>query len=234
MVVNFKYLILLFIVALFCNNICIASSLKKDNIEESVNFLLSINDVRCDFDQLLYNEDGSLKEKSAGSIVVKKPDSILLVHKSNNMRLRIVSINGNVKIFDEDTLQTVYVENQYAELMQFFTTNLQPENLKLNNKHELCLQFENIGATWNACLKINEKRDSIRYLSLYKVDNNCLANKTVHNKAIKVKKDGNLDKCKNDVKVFDILFKKVCINCDVQDKEFYIKDRRLFNDEDLS
>ena len=98
------------------------SAIALEKNDPSVMFLTSIKDMTADYRQEQY-ENGK-RVITNGKIVVQKPDKIMLTHNSKQMKLKIVSINGNVKMIDEDLKQTTYIDNKYSELMQFFTKNL--------------------------------------------------------------------------------------------------------------
>ena len=194
-----------------------------------VKFLLSINTLKTDFIQKQYGDDESNNNKndngtnSHGTIIVKKPDNILLEHESGNMRLKIVSVNGNVKMVDKDIKQTTYVDNQYGEIMQFFTKNLKPEKLTLNKKKELCMRFNKMNTDFNACLKLDLEKESITSLSLY-----------AQNESEEEEGERNNSKVRdNSLKMFDIFFKNVKINSYIDDDVFFVKDERIFNDDEI-
>ena len=202
---------LLFSVCLFSN------AFSADRNDERVKFLTNLKTLQANFMQKQY--DGDKVEISAGSIAVKKPNSVLLTHNGKDMKLKFVSINGNVKIFDENIGQTTYVDNQYSDLIQFFTDNLKPEKLIVSRTGELCLPFESFGADYLACLNVDVKVNNIKSLHLY-----ILAEDEKNKKSNK--------KQKLQYKVADFLFKDVMLNKNIADDMFVIKDTRIFDDEE--
>ena len=208
-------LVLIF-VAGFSNN---AFGIDKNSQEAQ--FLLNMKTFRTDFIQKQYMQKGV--EITDGKILIKKPNSILLEHNGKQMRLKIVSIDGNLKMIDKDINQTTYVDNQYGELMQFFTNNLKPEKLFFNSKKETCLQFNFLDTPWYACVAIDVKNKLLKGMSLYA--------SSFDEKDIKNQKDEK--KISQTIsKVLDVEFKNQKIDGKVADDEFYIKDSRIFDDED--
>ena len=139
---------LLFIFSFFFVNIVNINdsfSLTKD--DQNVKFLMELNTLKSDFNQLTLTPNNQI-EKSTGQIIVKKPDSILLDLNSKDMKIKLVSINGNVKMIDKEINQTTYIDNNYSELMQFFTKNLKPEKLYYGKDNEVCMKFKNQGNDW--------------------------------------------------------------------------------------
>ena len=181
-------------------------------------FLQNIKDLTANFKQTDYY--GKKPELSDGKIVIKKPDSILLEHNSKEMKLKIVSINGNLKMIDQDLGQTTYIDNKYTELMQFFTKNLKPESLTLNNNRELCMRFEHMDNTLEACLKLDVNKYTIQYIRVYAIDETTIENK--------IKQYKNTKR----YLVMNIEFSQVNINHGVDDDEFFIKDNRIFGEDD--
>ncbi len=181
-----------------------------------VKFLFSINTLQADFVQKQYDGEDTDDNNivSRGTVTIKKPDSILLENDSKNMRLKIVSINGNVKMIDKDIRQTTYVDNQYGEMMRFFTKNMKPEELSFNTKRELCIKFKKMDTNLSACLKLDLNKRTIVSLTLYSLGDDG-------------KNDGKHD---NSLKIFDIFFKNIKINSAIDDDVFVIKDERLFDD----
>ena len=135
------------------------------------------------------------------------------------MRLKIVSIDGNLKMIDKDINQTTYVDNQYTELMQFFTNNIKPEKLFFNSQKETCMQFDFLDTPWHACLTIDTKNKLLKGMSLYAAS---LAEQDVKNKKANIRFG----------KVLDVEFKNQKIDEKVTDDEFFVKDSRIFDDED--
>ena len=201
---------LLFFVCLFFD------AFSADRNDERVKFLINLKTLQANFIQTQH--DGDKIEKSTGSIAVKKPNSVLLTHNGKDMKLKLVSVNGNVKIFDENIGQTTYIDNQYGDLIQFFTDNLKPEKLIISRQGELCLPFESFGANYLACLKINIQTNTLDVLYLYLVE----------------EEDADKDKKKQKVqyKVADFVFNNVVLNKNIPDDVFVIKDTRIFDDED--
>ena len=202
---------LLFFVCLFFD------AFSADRNDERVKFLINLKTLQANFIQTQH--DGDKIEKSTGSIAVKKPNSVLLTHNGKDMKLKLVSVNGNVKIFDENIGQTTYVDNQYSDLIQFFTDNLKPEKLIVSRTGELCLPFESFGADYLACLNVDVKANNIKALYLY-----LLAEDEENKKSNK--------KQKLQYKVADFVFNNVVLNKNISDDVFVIKDARIFDDED--
>ena len=179
--------------------------------DPSIVFLSSISNMSADYVQEQYEKNKTVKTE--GKIVVKKPDSIMLTHRSKQMKLKIVSVNGNVKMIDEDLGQTTYVDNQYSELMQFFTKNLKPEKLKKNKQGDLCMSFSHLDNKFEACLRIDLQNQTLVSISVFVED-----------------KDNNKNKAM--FQIMDIKFKNVRINKGIDKKVFLVKDSRIFDEED--
>ena len=197
-----------------------------DKNDERVKFLADIQTLRSDFIQKNYNatQETDDDNMASGLILVKKPNSVLVEHKDENMHLKFSSINGRTKIFDFAIGQTTYFDTQYSELMQFFTNNLQAEKLFANKDGYICLDFQYLETKQIACLDVDAKNETIKTLSLYTTDANGNSEGKSENN------DGG--KKQNVYKVFDIIFKNVEINKSISDDEFVIKDNRIFDDED--
>ena len=183
--------------------------------DPSVMFLTSIKDMTADYRQEQY-ENGK-RVMTNGKIAVQKPDKIMLTHNSKQMKLKIVSINGNVKMIDEDLKQTTYIDNKYSELMQFFTKNLKPERLKKNNQGDLCMSFKHLDNNFDACLRMDLQKQTLNNIFVFTEDHNT----TVTNKQQKTM-----------FQIMNITFQNVKINQGVDKKIFFIKDTRIFDDED--
>ena len=207
----FIFAVLLFFV--FQNKYCFSkdvnetANLKKKEIE----FLHSIKDLKADFIQKQY--DGDKVINASGRIFIKKPDKIMIQHHSNDMKLKIVSINGNVKVLDEDLQQTTYFDNQYSELLKFFSSELNSNNLLINNSGYICLNFIVDDKNLRSCLDVDLSKTTINKIIVYILEKK--------NKEYK------------ELKIMDIVFSNVLINNGVSDKEFIIKDTRIFDDEEL-
>ena len=183
--------------------------------DKNVKFLDNLQTLKTDFIQS--QSINNKIEKANGSISVKKPDSIILDFNSKDMRLKLVSINGNVKMIDKDLNQTTYIDNQYADLMQFFTKNLKPEKLFYDKENRFCMNFQNQGIDWKSCLDIDLANNTLRKMEVFVIDK-------------KVEKDGKITK--REFKNMDIEFKNVEINKGVKKEEFVVKDSRIFDDEE--
>ena len=188
-----------------------------DKNSQEAQFLLNMKTFRADFIQKQYMQKGI--ETTDGKILVKKPSNVLLEHNGKQMRLKIVSIDGNLKMIDKDINQTTYVDNQYTELMQFFTNNIKPEKLFFNSQKETCMQFDFLDTPWHACLTIDTKNKLLKGMSLYAAS---LAEQDVKNKKANIRFG----------KVLDVEFKNQKIDEKVTDDEFFVKDSRIFDDED--
>lgn len=188
-----------------------------DKNSQEAQFLLNMKTFRADFIQKQYMQKGV--EITDGRILIKKPNSILLEHNGKQMRLKIVSIDGNLKMIDKDINQTTYVDNQYGELMQFFTNNLKPEKLFFNSQKETCMQFDFLDMPWQACLAIDTKNKLLKSMSLYA---SFFEDSDAKNKKGKIRFS----------KTLDVEFKNQKIDGKVADDEFYVKDSRIFDDED--
>ncbi len=215
MVFSKKSLIqLFFLFVLFFNNQTIdcLSDGKKNSPE--IDFLMSIKDMTADYEQEQYNmKNISL---STGKIVIKKPDNVLLTYNNGQMKIKIISINGNVKVFDEVVKQTTYISDNYSELIQFFTNNIKPEKIKKNKKGDLCILFNRFDKNFAACLRINLEKKTLLKINVFeekKVNNNIKKNNTF-------------------LPVMSINFKNVKTNKGVKDSVFYVKDNRIFNEND--
>ena len=183
--------------------------------DKNVKFLDNLQTLKTDFIQS--QSINNKIEKANGSISVKKPDSIILDFNSKDIRLKLVSINGNVKMIDKDLNQTTYIDNQYADLMQFFTKNLKPEKLFYDKENRFCMNFQNQGIDWKSCLDIDLANNTLRKMEVFVIDK-------------KVEKDGKITK--REFKNMDIEFKNVEINKGVKKEEFIVKDSRIFDDEE--
>jgi len=220
----------LFFYSLFCAKNCFAIA----NNDPSITFLMSIKDMSANYTQEQYDKNNI--SKTNGKIIVKKPDSVMLTHNSPQMKLKIISINGNVKIFDENIKQTTYIENQYSELMQFFTKNLKPEKIRKNKKGHLCLPFKSLGNNFEACLSINLTKKTISNIFVYiittteQTNNDAKDVKNTKNGKNGIKKETE----KNNINLYmNIKFSNVKINHGINDDVFFIKDNRIFNDDEF-
>ena len=205
----------IFLFSFFFYSFISIQSFSLSNTDKNVKFLENLQTLKADFIQS-QTINGKV-EKSNGSISVKKPDSIILDFNSKDISLKLVSINGNVKMIDKALNQTTYIDNQYADLMQFFTKNLKPEQLFYDKEKRFCMNFKNQGMDWKGCLDIDLKNNTLKKMEVFFIDKS-------------VKKDG-----KKDVKEFksmDIEFKNVEINKEVKNEEFVVKDSRIFDDEE--
>lgn len=197
-----KKILLLPLLVMIVSNILSCTTQRKNDLlvgnDDEISFLMSIKDIKADYKQIHYNN----KETSTntGKIIVKKPDNILLTHEDKQIKLKIVSINGNVRIFDETTRQITHVDNNYGELMQFFTKNLKPEKLTKNKYGDLCIKSNRLYAFFNICLKID-------------LEQKTLLNITIFNRKY--------------TPVSIIKFKNVQINSGVDDNIFFVKDGRI-------
>ena len=197
-----KKILSLTLLVIIISNISSCTAQRKNNLSvknnDEISFLTSIKDIKADYEQTHYNN----KETSinTGKIVIKKPDNILLTHKDRQMKLKIISVNGNVKIFDETTKQITHVDNNYGELMQFFTKNLKPEKLIKNKYGDLCVKSNRLYAFFHICLKID-------------LEQKTLLNITVFNRKY--------------TPISIIKFKNVQINSGVDDNIFFIKDKNI-------
>ena len=191
------------------------SAIAVEKNDPSVMFLTSIKDMIADYQQEQY-ENGK-RVITNGKIVVQKPDKIMLTHNSKQMKLKIVSINGNVKMIDEDLKQTTYIDNKYSELMQFFTKNLKPERLKKNNQGDLCMSFRHLDNNFDACLKMDLQKQTLNNISVFTEDQS----------------SASTDKQQKTMfQIMNITFQNVKINQGIDKKIFFIKDTRIFDDED--
>jgi len=204
----------IFIFSLFCNK----SFSVIETTPEFV-FLQNIQDMKADFTQKQF--DGKNITRTYGSILIKKPNSILLDHDGKDVKLRILSVNGNVKMIDKDIGQTTYVDNQYSELMQFFTNNLKAEKLQLSTRNELCLEFQQIGEQLEACLKIDLEKQTVKYIDVFAI----IEEQEKKNAVEKLKKAKKYQ-------IMNIVFRNVDINKGINDSEFIIKDNRIFGADD--
>lgn len=204
----------IFIFSLFCDK----SFSVIETMPEFV-FLQNIQDMKADFTQKQF--DGENITRTYGSILIKKPNSILLDHDGKDVKLRILSVNGNVKMIDKDIGQTTYVDNQYSELMQFFTNNLKAEKLQLSTRNELCLEFQQMGEQLEACLKIDLEKQTVKYIDVFAI----IEEQEKKNAVEKLKKAKKYQ-------IMNIVFRNVDINKGINDSEFIIKDNRIFGADD--
>ena len=207
-----KRLLNIFLLTIFISSF---SLYKKSNAIENSNqnflFLQSIQNLSADYKQTQF--DGQKNIITDGKIAVKKPDNIMLTYTDKNMKLKLISINGNIKMIDEDLGQTTYIDNQYSELMQFFTKNLKAEKLITNKNGDLCINFKHFDNNMEACLKIDLKQQTLIGINV-------------------LLKDEENKKQNNKYEVMNIVFANVKINKGVDDDVFVVKDNRIFNDED--
>ena len=206
-----------FLIFVFLVCFCISKTgftLSKD--DKNVAFLMNLQTLKSNFTQNTLNNKNEI-ETTKGKIVVKKPDSIALDLDSKEMRIKLVSINGNVKIIDKDLNQTTYLDNQYSELLQFFTNNLKPEKLYYDKQKRFCMDFQNQGSNWKGCLNIDLNKNTIKNLSVFLIDK-------------QIDKTGKTTI--REYPAMDIVFNNPIINGAVDNSEFYIKDNRIFDDEE--
>ena len=178
-------------------------------------FLQSINDLSADYKQTQF--DGKNNIITYGKIAIKKPDNVMLTYADKNMRLKIVSIGGNMKVIDEDLGQTTYVDSRYSELMQFFTKNLQAEKLSMDTHGNLCMKFRHFDNDMEACLEIDVNKQMLIRLMVFVEDADYV-------------KSGK--KIREKYPVMKIDFLNVKINKGVSNEVFVIKDNRIFNDDE--
>ena len=181
--------------------------------DKYVQFLKSINTIRASFDQIIY---GQKPQKANGVIAVKKPDKIMLEHNAEEMEIKLVSIGKTLKIIDKKIGQTTYLDKGYAELMQIFTDKMDAKRLTHDPKRGVCMKFNYQEAGWESCLQIDLDKNTIKQMTLYRLESVEVNGKTKFGMA----------------KIFDIFFKNVVINGTVSDSEFVIKDSRIFDDDD--
>ena len=215
-----KKIVIVLTLLFFANLKNVAYSVDKNDKEFL--FLQSINDLRADYLQETMN--GKDTVESSGKIIIKKPDSILLEDNSEKMRIKVVSLNGNVKVIDKDLDQITYLGEKYnnmvSDLMSFFTKNIKPEKIKKNKNNELCIEFKSFDNNMEACLKVDLRRNTIKHIIVYAIVEEVIENKMKKQKTIQKYRTQN------------ILFTKAVINKGVDDKEFFVKDNRIFGDED--
>ena len=215
-----KKIVIVLTLLFFANLKNVAYSVDKNDKEFL--FLQSINDLRADYLQETMN--GKDTVESSGKIIIKKPDSILLEDNSEKMRIKVVSLNGNIKVIDKDLDQITYLGEKYnnmvSDLMSFFTKNIKPEKIKKNKNNELCIEFKSFDNNMEACLKVDLRKNTIKHIVVYAIVEEVIENKMKKQKTIKKYRTQN------------ILFTKAVINKGVDDKEFFVKDNRIFGDED--
>ena len=215
-----KKIVIVLTLLFFANLKNVAYSVDKNDKEFL--FLQSINDLRADYLQETMN--GKDTVESSGKIIIKKPDSILLEDNSEKMRIKVVSLNGNIKVIDKDLDQITYLGEKYnnmvSDLMSFFTKNIKPEKIKKNKNNELCIEFKSFDNNMEACLKVDLRRNTIKHIIVYAIVEEVIENKMKKQKTIQKYRTQN------------ILFTKAVINKGVDDKEFFVKDNRIFGDED--
>ncbi len=183
--------------------------------KSEIDFLLSINDMKADYEQERYDtKDINLSE---GKIIVKKPDSVLVTFNDGKMKLKIISINGNVKVIDENIKQTTYIDDYYSELMQFFTKNIKPDKIKKNIYGDLCIPFKRFSDNFIACLKVDKENNTLRKITVFAGTDS----------------DNKQQKRKKIRPIMGINFKNVVINKGVDNSVFHVKDSRIFNNEEI-
>ena len=213
-------LFLLYFFAFSHTDVCNA----VDKNDPAVNFLMSVKDLSAKYIQEEF--DGKKNIKTTGEIAVKKPDNIMLTYKSDKMNLKFVSVNGNVKVIDQDLKQTTYVDNKYSDLMQFFTNNLKPEKMTKIGNNILCMPFENFGNNFEACLYVDFDKKTFNEIVVFIED----AEKKQNKKDVNKKK--KQDKMQKMYPVMSITFKDLKINKGVSEGIFEVKDNRIFDDEE--
>lgn len=182
-----------------------------DKKNEKMIFFSSIKTLSTDYKQTEYTNKGDIY--ASGRIIIKKPDKVLLEYSNKNTNLKLVSINNNLKLIDNDIGQATYIENQYNELLKFLMGKANNEKLYFNYTNELCLDFKHQDIMYIGCLDIDEKKKTINSMNLYA--------KTLFN-----------DKTARIAKVMSLQFNNLNINGDIEDDIFYIKDTRLFDDDE--
>lgn len=189
----------------------IAGAVVEEKNNEKMIFYSSIKTLSADYKQTEYTNKGNVY--ASGKIIIKKPDKVLLEYANNNTNLKLVSINSNLKIIDNDIGQSTYIENQYNELLKFLMGKANNEKLYFNYMNELCLDFKHQDIMYIGCLDIDEKKKTINSMNLY-------AKSLLNDKTTRI------------AKVMSLQFNNLKINTDIEDDIFYIKDTRIFDDED--
>lgn len=182
-----------------------------DKRNEKIAFFSSIKTLSTDYKQTEYTDKGDIKAN--GRIIIKKPDKVLLEYSNDNTNLKIVSINDNLKFIDSYIGQTTYIENQYNELLKFLIGQVNNEKLYFNEFNELCLDFKYEDILYSGCIDIDEKQEILRSMNLYA--------------KIVLK-----DKTERIAKVMSLQFDNLKINEKIEDDVFYIKDARIFDDDE--
>lgn len=206
----YKKRVYIFFIFIFFSFINVANA-NTGKEKEKIAFFSSIKTLSTDYQQTEYTHKGDIY--STGRIIIKKPDKVLLEYSNNNMNLKIISINNNLRFIDSNIGQTTYIENQYNELLKFLMGQANNEKLYLNKLNELCLDFKHQDILYSGCIDVNEKQETINSMSLYA--------KILLN-----------DKKERIAKVMSLQFNNLKINEKIEDDIFYIKDRRIFDDEE--
>lgn len=206
-----------FLALSFCwvSSFCILNntSFSLSENDKYVQFLKSINTIKASFNQTIY---GKKNQTANGIIAVKKPDKIMLEHNAEEMEIKLVSVGKTLKIIDKKIGQTTYLDKGYADLMQIFTDKMDAKRLTYDPKRGICTKFNYQEAGWESCLQIDLDKNTIKQMTLYRLESAEIDGKTKFSIA----------------KIFDIFFENVVINGTVSDSEFVIKDSRIFDEDD--
>ena len=178
-------------------------------------FLKNLKTLRTKYTQTEYTKNGEVK--TSGMIIVKKPNSVFMEHNGRNMNIKLSYVGKNLKIIDVNLGQTTFLDSKYGELIQFFTNSIDNKKMFLNSLNELCIAFKLQDNQLYACIDIDENakqdNDKIKGLKMY-MDNG-------------VENSGFLTG-----EIMSVVFYDTILDGSVEDNEFFVKDTRIFDDDE--
>ena len=178
-------------------------------------FLKNLKTLKARYTQTEYTKNGELK--TSGRIIVKKPNSVFMEHNGKNMNIKLSYVGQNLKIVDVNLGQTTFLNNKYGELIQFFTNSIDSKKMFLNSLNELCISFELQDNQLYACIDIDEnaKQDNgkLKGLNMYMDSNTGTGDVFTGN-------------------IMSIVFHDVILDGAIPDSEFFVKDTRIFDDDE--
>lgn len=186
---------------------------QSTNKNDKIRWLTDMNSFSSDYKQTEFTKNGEIV--SSGKIVIKRPDKLYLENVSDNLNLKIISINNTLKVYDEDIGSQMYVDGQYLDLIKFLKGSINNQKLYINNFDEVCLDFNSLGNSYSGCFDVDQSKNQLLHLNIY----------------IPIVGD---NKKKYKVKIIALKFFNQKINTNIDDSIFIIKDNRIFDDEDGS
>ena len=183
---------------------------QSTNKNDKIRWLTEMKSFTSDYKQTEFTKNGGVI--SSGKIVIKRPDKIYLENLSDNLNLKIISVNNTLKVYDEDTGSQIYVDGQYLDLIKFLQGSINNQKLYINNFDEVCLDFNSLGNSYSGCFDVDLSKNKLLHLNIYMTiigDN----------------------KKKYKVKIIALKFFNQKTNTNIDDGVFTIKDNRIFDDE---